>query len=169
VIDYSDLKTGLLEPTATYLSRAWGWFRAVPGTGDGMGLLSIELTKPRSRETTRYAVEEVEPLPGLLGRQFRLTKSHTDTVYIVAIGGLPSCTCIAGQTRAGAESVCKHQDAMRALLAAGHLGGDPSLAVALPSLDSPREDTCEATTRDLSSMDMLAAADPPESTPSGKA
>ncbi|MFO0806059.1 MAG: hypothetical protein U0791_23385 [Gemmataceae bacterium] len=139
MLDYSRLETGELEPTirkgGKETARAWGWHPSIPGTGDGAGHLMIELTRGRQRETSRYVVEEIDPLPGLMGRQFRLRKCHSDTVYVVAIGGLPSCTCPRGQTGAARVNVCKHLDAIRALVAAGHLGGDVTCAVRIPSLD----------------------------------
>lgn len=131
MIDYGTLETGLLEPTTKYGTRAWGWHHAVPGTGDGLGLLSIEVTNGSRRETTRYVVEELDPLPGLMGRQFKLTKTHTDTSYTVVIGGLPSCTCQAGQCRLP----CKHLDAVAAIAAKvlaepnQLTGGTPCLAI----------------------------------------
>lgn len=136
----SQSETGELDPTATYSSRSWGW---QPTWGiDGNGLLTIAV-KSRHLETSQYSVEELDSLPGLMGRQFRLTKIDGGKAYVVAIGGLESCTCQAGQCRAKEPSVCKHLDAMRAILARGLLGGEEieNERSGLWMLDEPGEPT----------------------------
>lgn len=147
MLDFSALRFESLPATATYSHRAWGWFPSQPHLpeGDGLGRLTIECVKGNRKESTQYVVEELDPLPGLMGRQFRLTKLDDVTAYIMAIGGLESCSCMAGQTRAKEKSVCKHRDAVRALIARGLLGGDPGLAEnersGLWILDDPGEPT----------------------------
>lgn len=116
MLDWGDIEFLSLGETATYAARECSWVRSDGRDDDGIGLLLIELTKNNGdREEFRYVVKELDPLPGLVGRRFQLFKTPDAEPYTVVTGGMPSCSCMAGQTRARQENVCKHQDAMKAV------------------------------------------------------
>ena len=99
-----------LGARATFVSRQC-WLH-----GD---VLSIEQQPARgAAELSCYRVEELDPLPGLVGRVFRLHPlgRRGGEVYRVVVGGLPSCSCKSGQCRRelGADA-CKHLAALTAL------------------------------------------------------
>ena len=126
MLDFAELHSGLLDSTATYSCRAWGWFpadRNRPGE-DGLGRLTLETWKSATgkKEMTQYVVERLRELPGLLGASYRLTKLDTVESYIVEIGGVVRCSCMAGQCR-GKEGLdaCKHLAAVQVLTERGLL------------------------------------------------
>jgi len=118
VIDWNNFQTGNLGETATYASRVWVWFAG--------GLLQIECDDKHGRRTVvQYQVEDLGMLPGLMGREFKLTKWGVEPAeYRVAIGALSRCSCMAGQTRGKEPEPCKHLAAMRAIEARGLLDGE---------------------------------------------
>lgn len=147
--DYSRLESGGLARTDAGTERAWGWMPAfLPETGLGRLSIELTPEKGK-RETTHYIVTEAGSLPGLIGRRFHLLPDHAEgETYEVVTGANPSCTCPAGNMRkkervicdkcggggggvdpgtvcgeCGGDgmvgSVCKHQDAMKALLQEG--------------------------------------------------
>jgi hypothetical protein len=121
MLDYAALQSGLLPPTATYPSRAWGWIPAINAC-NALGRLVLECDYANGeREERRYMVEEMGALPGLMGRRFKLVRDHGDP-YVVTLGAMPSCTCTAGQCRAkfGVEA-CKHLAALDAIARKGLL------------------------------------------------
>lgn len=149
MINFSSLETGLLEPTATYSQRAWGWYDA---TGEhGIGLLTLELryTDGFLAEST-YHVHELDPVPGLLGRRFALRRAGADRVYEVTLGAMPGCTCPGGQFRAKHASICKHLDAMKVIEARGLLGDPLGLLAEPPSGLWFHDEPGEPTTAELS-------------------
>lgn len=119
-----------MASNATYPLRSGLWHsrRSLPpadplDTRDGT--LTIEQQKSRrprsaSLESDQYAVEELQPEPGVMGRQFwMVNQSDTEPeVYKTTIGPRSFCTCkasVAGRVR------CKHVDALTAIIAAGGL------------------------------------------------
>lgn len=150
MLNFGGMDCGLLDESATYAIRAWGWYPADPRLpeGDGLGRLTIEQQKTvgSKKEIAEYTVAEIEAMPGLMGLRFKLTKLDEAASYLVVVGGLESCSCQAGQCRAGRRLVCKHLDAVRALVRRG-LIGDPALIAGehgrsvLWCLDEPGEPT----------------------------
>lgn len=149
-------RVGTLPNTDTYSDRCWQWVPAVDEPDGSVARLVIEQRKGTVREHDEYAVTELEPLPGLMGRRFKLVNmSETPplpgfgerTTYETTVGGLPSCTCPAGQYRAahGAHA-CKHLLTLFRLLEKGILddldepGGD-KVASGLVYHDKPGEPT----------------------------
>ena len=133
--------TGELPPTETYSRRAWTWEPAGPDADGRLGTLTIELERDRGgREYDEYAVAELDPLPGLMGRVFRLVNmSETPplpgfgerTAYEVVVGGLARCGCPAGQFRAQhGEKACKHLAVLALLVGSGVIGSTPAPALA---------------------------------------
>lgn len=112
-------RSGEMAPTASYHTRRWEWEPAdvAADRWDGRdGTLWIAVEHGRKVEEDGYKVEEMDPLPGLTGRVFRLTNLTDPDVkepYRVVVGALQECTCMAGACRKNAT--CKHLDAMRAI------------------------------------------------------
>lgn len=118
MLRWDDWVSKSMPETATYSHRAWEW---VPSdragedlAEDGHGVLGIELVRRSGGkvEKASYTVTELEAMPGLLGRRFRLQPRHQDDrePYTVTLGGTPSCTCPAGQTRAKERVLCPKCD-----------------------------------------------------------
>lgn len=131
-----------LGGTATYARRTCWWEPADPDAPwhDGrLGTLTIEVVyaaKGGKVETDAYAVEELAPLRGLMGRRFELVNPadpDQEEPYRVTVGGLPGCTCPAGAYRAKlGAACCKHVVALTKLTAAarpGELVAPPTLAL----------------------------------------
>lgn len=111
--------TELLEPTKTHTHRCVRW---EPCPADARCACSGVLTVETRKATDRYAVTEF-PLFAFGGRAFRLTKPSGAGVYNVRVGERPAdleCDC-AGFTYGGGRRLCKHIDAVVALLANGWL------------------------------------------------
>lgn len=117
------IRTGELTATATYRKREWVWIPADPTHPDWdrrLGNLTIVLYKSRrcgaGFEADTYAVEELPPEHGLIARQFyllNLTDQDQDEPYLVRIGRVNTCSCMAGRCH---RYDCKHRDALAELL-----------------------------------------------------
>lgn len=143
--DWSTLLFGSLGSTETYAARTWAWWPAVQ-PGAVLGLLQVECVRGSKTCTVQYQVEDLGVLPGLMGREFKLTKNGADPVeYLVTLGPLSRCSCMAGQTRGKQAEPCKHLAAMRAIEARGLLGDPMGLLAEPPSgmwfHDEPGEPT----------------------------
>lgn len=127
-LDWQSMDYGSLGETASYTSRGWGFVPSLDrGSDDGLGLLALECDRPNGfREESKYNLFELDALPGLMGRRFKLVRSvpAEPPFYVVTLGGLPSCTCTAGQCRAKEGlRACKHLEALHVILNKGLLGG----------------------------------------------
>ncbi len=126
-----------LGPTATYAARTAVWVSNGSGEVDmpsgeivpGLGKLTIRLRKAHAWwgriETDTYAVQEIEPeqMGTRLFLLLNLTDPDQGEPYRVTVGGVNNCRCRAGLV---GRFVCKHQDAIAALIAEGIL--EPELA-----------------------------------------
>jgi len=138
-----DPNSGTLPPTDTYSLREWSWEPAAgEGDGDGRtGTLVIDLERAKGgHDSDTYAVTELDPLPGLMGRVFKLVNmSETPpipgfgerTTYETVVGGLCRCSCPAGQHRAKhGTACCKHLETLTAVVGRGLVDGPKALAEA---------------------------------------
>lgn len=112
-----------MEPTRTYARRVWLWVPADtthPAWDGRLGDLTIQLQRTRRAgcrvEQDTYAVQDEY---GPDGREFlllNLTDPDQEDVYRVHPES-QTCSCTAAQC----GQICKHRDALSALLARGHL------------------------------------------------
>lgn len=111
---------GTLPPTATYPERGWRWRR--DPTGAVAGWLTILVRRGTRVERDTYAVEPVENVSRRV-RAFLLlnvTDPAQADVYAVVIGGPRGDECTCKAAACGVPN-CKHRDAVKDLIAKGHL------------------------------------------------
>lgn len=114
-----------LPATKSYAHRRVIWWPVT--TEPAVGVIEVQEANYEvfaGARHSRYAVLE-EPLAGALGRRFRVTKpgdgSEFYYVYVTAPPAHSCCDCTGNLQ----HSHCKHQDALEALVKAGHLGSLP--------------------------------------------
>lgn len=116
-----------LPPTKTYKKRAFLFQDQTElFKGDDRDATVVIMQAKSEKEGAKfeedgYAIEEREPQPGVMGRQFLMLNETSETadVYEVTIGHpVDSCTC--DGHRAG-KARCKHIATLAAVIAAGGL------------------------------------------------
>ncbi len=105
--------------TATYKNRVLLW-EAAEDTGDTDGrdgTLTLTMTKNGGAVDSEVYAVESEPLTGLMGTRFWLSKLSTGDVYeCIPTGPLARCGCPAGEYgKRWAATGCKHRDSLVAL------------------------------------------------------
>lgn len=103
-----------LPSTAAHSFRSYAWTASAGPADPTDGLLTVGVS---GGAVETYGVTEVAPIGG---RVFVLAKSSEPVGYQTTVGRAPAldrCTCRAG--RYGKR--CKHADALRSLIEAGHL------------------------------------------------
>ncbi len=101
-----DLRTGDLEPTATYSARSW---RFIPADGETIGKLTIVCDHAKRN---KIDVDDYDVIP-TSGPAVELAHRETGEVYAVTISP-PSCTCKAAQCRLDCKHVAALADLERA-------------------------------------------------------
>lgn len=124
--------SGDLGPTATYSRRSFAWISNGSGEVDmpdgeiipAIGKLTLKLQHGKGRglkcELDTYAVAEAEPeeLGTRLFVLLNLTDPTQEKAYLVTVGGVNKCRCIAGLV---GHYQCKHEAALSLLVADGIL------------------------------------------------
>lgn len=116
-----------LEPSLTYKLRRATFVRVGDRPVSGVVEIRESIGPKRKTEVARYAVKELSDEEAELAndRHFRLTKEGGGKFYDVLLAdpsgpGYDHCDCH-GHSRFGR---CKHVDALRKLMEAGHLDPD---------------------------------------------